>query len=320
VASIVARMDGWDRVLATASRQDGVVAGWQCRRFGLAVADTKRLCRSGRWKRLWRGVYLVDADRFGSPSPRAMTRAALLSAGPHAVAVLDTAAAIHGIGGFPTRTGQVHVSLPGGHARPKRIVDSGLVLHQLTIQREQVMTVDGVRVTTPVRTVADSILRLDRYSAVSVMDSALNRGLVSDPEFATLPRLIAGRRGAEMARLWVREADARAESPLETRVRLRCVDGGVPPDTLQHRVYGPDERLLAISDLAWLAARVLGEADGAEVHDQPEAVFRDRWRQNELVNAGWIVVRFTWGDTLRSGYIAYVVRTALARATAQTLS
>jgi very-short-patch-repair endonuclease len=69
-----------------------------------------------------------------------------------------------------------------------------------------------------------------------------------------------------------------------------------------------------IADLAWPGARLLGEADGASVHNRPEAVFRDRWRQNELANAGWTIVRFTWEDTLRPGCVVYVVRNALARA------
>jgi hypothetical protein len=309
-------MDVLERALLVASRQDGVIAGWQCRKLEMDPTDIKTLCRSGRWRRIYRGVYLVEADVVEPPSPRAVTRAALLAAGPHAVAVLDTAAAIHGIGGPPKPNGQVHVSLPGACARPRRIIDSQLALHQFAIRPEDTSVVDGVRVTSPLRTVADLILQLDRYSAVSVMDSALNRGLVTQQEFALLPHLITGRRGAARARLWIPEADARAASPLETRVRLRCVDGRVAPDTLQHRVYNDRGDLLGIGDLAWLHARVLGEADGAAVHDRPQAVFQDRWRQNELASAGWIVIRFTWQDTLRPGYVVYVVRSALARAIA----
>lgn len=308
-------MNGLMLALSTASRQDGVIAAWQCRNLGMHPSDVKALCRSGRWQRLYRGVYLVDADLARQPGPRAAPRAALLSTGPHAVAVLDTAAAIHGIGGLPKPDGQVHVSLPGQHARPRRIIDRQLTLHQLALRPEDTVVVDGLRVTTPLRTVADLILRLGRYAAVSVMDSALNRGLVTEAAFATLPHLIAGRRGAARARRWLSEADGRAASPLETRVRLRCVDGGVAPDTLQHRVYDGHGELLGIGDLAWLAARVLGEADGVEVHDRPEAVFRDRWRQNDLASAGWTIIRFTWQDTLQPGYVVHVVRNALARAT-----
>jgi hypothetical protein len=90
------------------------------------------------------------------------------------------------------------------------------------------------------------------------------------------------------------------------------VDGLVAPDTLQHEIRDSDGYLLGIGDLGWLRAQVIGEADGVGPHSTPEAVFEDRHRQNRIQNAGWAVLRFTWSDTLRPGYVPYVVRSALA--------
>jgi len=140
--------------------------------------------------------------------------------------------------------------------------------------------------------------------------------LIGADEFARIPALIRGRRGAVAARRYLAEADHRAQSPLETRARLRCVDGRVPPDVLQVDVRDDDGYLLGVGDLGWLAARVVAEADGAGVHGTPAAVFEDRRRQNLFVNAGWRVLRFTWADTLRPDYIPYVVREALGRPSA----
>ncbi|QSB14658.1 type IV toxin-antitoxin system AbiEi family antitoxin domain-containing protein [Natronosporangium hydrolyticum] len=302
------------QVLTLASKQDGIVTARQCRQLGISPAEIKARCRSGRWRRIYRGTYLVMGASVAELPARVRTRAGLLAAGPHSVAVLSTAAAVHGIEGLPPPDGQVHLSLPGEHARARRIIDRQLALHQLAIKPAEITKVDGLMVTTPLRTVADLILRVGRFSAVSIMDSALHQQLISEAEFATLPQLIAGRRGAVQTKTWVPAADARAASPLETRVRLRCADGGVAPDVLQYPVLDLDGELLGIADFAWLGARVLGEADGGEVHSRPDALFRDRWRQNALANAGWRIIRFTWEDTLRPGYIPYVVRQALAGA------
>jgi hypothetical protein len=157
------------------------------------------------------------------------------------------------------------------------------------------------------------MLAADRLAAVSALDSALHQGIVTERDLPDLDRLMARRRGAVNAREWIELADARAESPLETRVRLRCRDGGVPPDDLQAEVRGPDGKPIARVDLLWRGARLIGEADGAEFHDQPEAVFRDRQRQNLLINAGFRVLRFTWADTLDPGRVVQLVRQALAR-------
>jgi hypothetical protein len=144
-----------------------------------------------------------------------------------------------------------------------------------------------------------------------VLDSALNRQLITADEFAQIPALIRGRRGAVAARRYLGEADGRAQSPLETRARLRCVDGNVPPDALQVDVRDPDGYLLGIGDLGWLKTKVIAEADGAGPHGTPQAIFEDRQRQNLFMNAGWIVLRFTWADTLRPDYIPYIVRQAI---------
>jgi very-short-patch-repair endonuclease len=64
--------------------------------------------------------------------------------------------------------------------------------------------------------------------------------------------------------------------------------------------------------MAWPRRRLIAEADGVEPHDAPPALFRDRERQNDLVNAGWTVVRFTWADTLSVDRVPNVVRRALS--------
>ncbi|MEH1014898.1 type IV toxin-antitoxin system AbiEi family antitoxin domain-containing protein [Micromonospora sp. CPCC 206060] len=296
-----------------AADQDGTVTLTQARAAGLTVHEVHRLCRSGRWRPLARAGYLVDADVYDEVPRRARIRAVVGSYGPGAVAVLDTAAELHHIAGLPT-TGAIHLSVPGPAARPVRVAHSEVVVHQLVINPGQLCRVGGIPVTDVLRTVADLILRQDRYRAVALLDSALNRGLLVPEDLALVPALIRGRRGAVAARGCLGEADGRAQSPLETRTRLRCVDGRVPPDELQLPVRDRDGYLLGVGDLGWRAPRVIAEADGRAAHDSPQAVFADRRRQNRLVNAGWTVLRFTWVDTLRPDYIPYTVRQAIAAA------
>jgi very-short-patch-repair endonuclease len=156
------------------------------------------------------------------------------------------------------------------------------------------------------------MLRTDRFTAVSLLDSALNRRILLPADLPSVHERIVGRAGSAKAQRWLTEADPRAESPLETRVRLRATDGGVAPDDLQFRVRDSDDRVVAIADFAWTGFRVVGEADGAEVHDTPAAVFRDRWRQNDIVRAGYIPLRFTWGDTVTPHYVPRTIRTAIS--------
>jgi Transcriptional regulator, AbiEi antitoxin len=297
-----------------AASQDGMVTLDQARRAGLALHTVEGYVRRGRWRRLAHGAYLVDAEP-GVPAPRrARIRAAVTSFGPRAVAVLDTAAELHGIAGL-RGTEVVHVAVPGELSRPGRATDSTVVVHQRKLPPGALSTVDRIPTTNPLWTVTDTILVVDHFAAVSVLDSALNQGLLGPAGLAAIPALLRGRRGAVTARRAIGRADARAQSPLETRVRLRCVDGRVPPDVLQIPVRDEDGYLLGVGDLGWLTARVIAEADGAGPHGTLQALFEDRQRQNRIVNAGWVVLRFTWADALRPDYIPYVVRRALVART-----
>ncbi len=46
-------------------------------------------------------------------------------------------------------------------------------------------------------------------------------------------------------------------------------------------------------DIAFPDHHLAIEIDGREFHDTPEAFESDRWRQNDIVLAGWRVLRFT---------------------------
>ncbi|MGV9210587.1 type IV toxin-antitoxin system AbiEi family antitoxin domain-containing protein [Micromonospora sp. RB23] len=306
-------MDALAAVRRVANARDGIVTVRQARAAGFTAHEVRRLCRAGHWRVVARGSYLVDADLYDEVPRRARIRAALESFGPSAAAVLGTAAELHEMAGLPA-TEMIHLSVPGPVARPARVVHPEVVVHQLVIPSEQFVRIDGLTTTGALRTLADVTLRVDRFSAVSVLDSALNRRLVAAEDLLSLPRLIRGRRGAIAARAYLAEVDGRAQSPLETRARLRCVDGRVPPDALQLEVRDHDGYLLGIGDLGWRGYRIIAEADGRAPHGLPDAVFADRRRQNRLVNAGWTVLRFTWQDTLRPDYIPWTVRQAMTAA------
>ncbi|MFE0528497.1 type IV toxin-antitoxin system AbiEi family antitoxin domain-containing protein [Micromonospora parva] len=305
---------GADQLLRQiAAGQDGMVTMGQALRAGLTRDQIRQLHRSGRWQRLLRGCFVPEAELTDSTRRRARIRAAVVSLGAGAFAVLDSALELHGIAGL-RRTSQVHVSVPVDRPRPQRSLVPWLTVHQVTVAAGDVVEVAGIPATSPLRTVADVILRVDRYPAVSVLDSALNRRRIDPANLTTIPDLIRGRRGAVAARACLAEADGRAQSPLETRSRLRCVDGGVPPDALQLEVRDDDGYLLGIGDLGWRRPRLIAEADGRDAHGTPEAAYADRRRQNRLVNAGWTILRFTWQDTLDPTYIPWTVRQAITAA------
>ncbi|NYH53909.1 MULTISPECIES: hypothetical protein [Nocardiopsis] len=300
--------------LAVASRQYGMLSWAQARNLGLTKDDIRRLLRGGGWDRPYPRVYSVRslADRSDPTGHlRTSVMAAQLSLGPHSFAGGETAARLWGMQGLRRWDGrEMHMVIPAlGAQRHIR----GITLHSWYVSEEEVTTVGkGIRLTDPGRSLRDTLLCVDRDTAVCLMDSCLNQGLVTGEDTERLERANRGRRGCVQVRGWWPLADGRAQSALETRVRLVCADGGLPPTELQRRFTDRHGRLIGIVDFWWEHLRLIGEADGIGPHSTPQALARDRERQNALQL--WYpdvrVVRFTWQDLHRPEYILATVARA----------
>jgi hypothetical protein len=320
------------RIVAVASRQHGVVSRRDALRCGLEDDDVRALRRHRQWRRLFRDTYLVDADFVGDVPRSAWLSAALLTHGPRACLVGPTAAELHGLQGMPRDDPMIWVGLLPNTSRLKRRAandddaatasagtPSRLVVRQLVVNPDELTVVDGLLTTVAWRPLADTALRLDRAHALSMLDSALNVGKLTPDDMVRVSEVSAGRRGGQRLRTLFPLVDGRAQSPLESRIRLACIDGGVSPDDLQYAVRDRWGQLLGIADMAWWRGRsrpLVVEADGVDAHSQPAALFRDRQRANDFTLADVDVIRFTWSDSHRPTYVAGVVRRGLLRDTA----
>ena len=173
-----------------------------------------------------------------------------------------------------------------------------LHFHTRSIGCGEVARCEGVPVTTIARTAANLAADLDRLPAVWALDDTLRRRLCTADEIVAVVERWRGGAGCAQVRQRLDEADGVAESILETAGRLVLRDRGVPLPIPQDVLRAPDGTVVARLDGAYLREKVALEFDGADPHGLPEAVFRDRWRQNRLPELGWKVLRFTWWDVM----------------------
>ena len=190
-------------------------------------------CDRGAWTWLQRGVYRIR-DTAADDEQRRAIRAAALSAGDDVAVVGRSAGIWHRIAGMPPYDGVVHLGVSRNRPRKCR---RGVFFHQLDLADEDIVELDGVRVSSAIRSVTDLLLGIGRVYGLCVLDSALNLHKISASNLAEIEAALVGRPGARKARPLLGLADGRSQSPLETRVRLACIDGGVPPDELQWAVY-----------------------------------------------------------------------------------
>jgi hypothetical protein len=147
--------------------------------------------------------------------------------------------------------------------------------------------VEGLVVTTPLRTAWDLGRLASRDSAMAALDALLRLGDFDQTELLDgLPRF-KGERGVVQLRELAPKADARAESPGESVLRLRWLDlPSLPPPTPQVAISVAGVEVYRL-DLGVPELQYGCEYDGEQYHLDEEA---DRARRTDLLDRfGWDV-------------------------------
>ena len=256
----------------------------------MLTSRRSRLVAAGTWKRPARGVYDTherDATVHEFDQERWRTVWLALKTYPRSAAVGEIALMVHGAEGLPRRLNAV-VALPGGkYARPR----AGVRVSQVDL-RGHTVKVHGRQVARAPLALVQAMRTLSRDSWVTCADSLINKKVMGEQDLVEVRSL--ARRGGLVTRLhWIDLVDGRAESPLETEARLRCIDAGFPPDDLQREFRDDDGRLLGRADLVWHLGGgrwLIVEIDGGAFHSSDDQLGRDAVRQNDLLEGGSLIV------------------------------
>lgn len=291
-----------------AARQHGAFS-WRQVRGWLSRAEVRTQLDHARWVALHPGVFCI-AD-LADELPTRLAAAELALGGP-VIACLHTAAALHGFS--VVRTDRLHLIDPTGRHLASR---DRLVLHQWAVPVAERVAAGGFIATEPARTAVDLARAVSRTQALAVLDAALRTGTVSPSTLTAHCDAQLRRRGIVQVRELLPLADGRAESPMESHVRLICIDAGLPAPIPQFEVLDRTGRPRYRLDLAWPAWLVAVEYDGVEFHSGPRAVRRDLRRHGWLDEHGWRIVYATAEDVLRHPErLVRRIRLALQRAAA----
>jgi very-short-patch-repair endonuclease len=118
-------------------------------------------------------------------------------------------------------------------------------------------------------------------------------------------------RGGNQLRRILRWTASGALSVAERRLHTLLHQAGLTGWTANASVP-LDGRAVAVVDVLFPRAAVVIEVDGYAAHSDRQAFQRDRARQNDLVAAGYTVLRFTWHDIeLRPGDVVRRIRAAV---------
>lgn len=254
----------------------------------------RRAVRAGDVRQVVRGVF-VSAETPDTIEMRARAVARVVR--PHHVVTDRTAAWLHGVDvlvwGEHDLAPVVETCALRGH-EPTAI--SGVDGRTRDLRPEDITTVHGVSLTTPLRTALDLGCCLRRREAFAALNAiAARHGLSREDYLASLPRF-RRRRGVRQLRPLVQIVEPRVESERESWVLLEIHDATLPcpqPQFWIHIDGVPTFRL----DFAYPHLKVCVEYDGEEWHlKTPEQREHDEARRGWLRENGWTVVVVRRGD------------------------
>jgi very-short-patch-repair endonuclease len=211
---------------------------------------------------------------------------------PEAVFSGLTAAWLHGLDVEACEP--IEVTIPKGIGVSAR---SGIDVRRAALGPKDVVSIRGKRATSILRTLSDVAIRLSVTEAVVITDMALRTRLVKLDELRALCARRAKRYGVASLRRVVGFAEPAAESPMESRLRMVLVLGGLPRPQTQESLHDGQGGFLGRADLYYPSHRLALEYDGAT---HRTSLVDDNRRQNRLVAAGIQVLRFTAGEVLRN--------------------
>jgi hypothetical protein len=235
-----------------------------------------------RYVKLHRNVYAPLGAEL-TAHDRAV--AAWLWSNREAVLVGSSAAAVLGAKWLPADE-------PAEVGRTRYPSPRGIVVRSGAIADDEVRRVGRIRCTTAARTAYDVGRRLQSLElAVARIDALLNATRVPVSAVSAIALRYPGSRGIRDLRRALDFADAGAESPRETRLRLLLVKSGLPRPTTQIPVRDDRGRVVRRIDMGWPEWSVGVEYDGEQHFASPDDYAKDIERLEFLADRGWIIVR-----------------------------
>jgi hypothetical protein len=186
------------------------------------------------------------------------------------------------------------VTIPKGTGVSAR---AGLLVGRAAITTAEIVNIRGMRATSILRTLSDICIRLSVVEAVVIADIALHAGLTNLADLNSFCLSRTHRLGVANLRRIALLADASAESPMETRLRMVLELAGLPRPQAQVSLHDSRGQFLGRPDLYYPDHRLGIEYDGG-IHRSSLA--EDNRRQNRLLAAGIRLLRFTAGDVLQN--------------------
>ena len=188
---------------------------------------------------------------------------------------------------------------------------AGVRVHRVLLDPSAVIELHGRRVTTRTETILDCLGWLELGAARTLADRALQQQWLRPADIESRLDRQPGRWGNRRLRLMLATLGDGAHSQAERRLHAVLRQAGIGGWIANYSVRIAARRY--VIDVALPEQMIAIEIDGYREHAKRETFQRDRVKQNDLIMAGWTVLRFTWSDLVdHPEYVISRITTLLA--------
>lgn len=281
---------------------------------GWTADGLKRAVRSGQVQRLRRGVFRVapvPTDR--QVGYRELVIATALEAGDPLVSHVS-AAALYDLPLVDADLEWVHTTCARAVGGQRK---RGVHRH-VGHRPDDTQRIDGVRVTSPARTLIDVARTGSWRTGVSALDEAVRTGLVERSELVEELGACGRQHGLPRAQVALQLTDGRSESPGESVSKVVLHAAGIALPVSQVEIFSRTGRFLGRSDFWFEGTATIGEFDGlakyGQIPDGPDArtaLIEEKLREDAIRDEGGILARWIWRDLYRADELTRRIRRAI---------
>lgn len=264
---------------------DGLLTPAMAEQVGIHPATLRRRTQREAWPKLQRTVWALP----GTPvTHRLRCLAALHVVGDRGLVGRRSAAYEHGL--VREQPDTVDVVVPQDRGIPRR--PGVTAIRSRTLRQTDADEVNGLRVTTPARTVCDLATVLSDEELLNAAIRARQRGATTEAALREQHTRMKGAPGG--GRLaWVLDEMHGLDSGFEWTVRRGITDADLPaPHPEPYALTCPDGHSIDV-DIAWPHWRVGVEVAGLAWHNAAQQT-TDHLRHNQATVATWRILYIGW--------------------------
>jgi hypothetical protein len=267
----------WHQIARIAGRQLGNITREQLLGLGAGADAIKYWVRLGRLHRVFQGVYAVGRPPI---TPLEKAAAAVLACGNRSALSHGSALTLYGLWKRWDQPFEVTVV---GDRRPR-----GITVHRAVgLLRRDVRTEQGIRVTSPPRTLLDTAPRMPSSSLTRRVNEARRANLLTPADIGDVIDRFPYRRGATLLKPHADTAQNATRSGFEDDFLAFCDRYGLPTPRTNIDLHGFEV------DAYFEEAKLIVECDGWRFHNDRQAFEDDRERDATMLLHGVVTVRIT---------------------------